>query len=429
MGYPARVVAEPETKNKRRWGRRAAIGIAASAVVVGGVWYGIHNIPGFGPAIADGVRSVLGPGVVAWIEDTAYGVADQVNVWRHGDEAPTTFWEAPAPSAPPAAVVPAAVVPAAVVPAAVVPAKVSTPMAEPGGTKTADATPCFPPPGFEAPFPKVATPGEGVWIVMGEGSRTGEPPSMAKTIVHPDPKRAFAAVAVVAMDLTRVSLHLVAGTTEPFAEKVPLEARPGLVPKGEHSDLVAVFNGGFKALHGHYGMMLEGTTFLPPRDVACTVGMYRDGAIKIRTWPAIEATENDMVAYRQTPACLVEQGELNAKLGEYNKNWGATVSGETVIRRSAIGIDASGRTLFYGLGEAVTAQSLARAMKAAGAQDAAQLDVNYAYPRFLLFDHPPGADPKAVSSLVPRIDYRPLDYVREPSPRDFFYVRKRHTQL
>ncbi|WP_235879716.1 phosphodiester glycosidase family protein [Polyangium aurulentum] len=411
-------MAEAEQKKKGRWGRRAAIGLGASAVVVGGVWYGIHNIPGFGPALADGVRSVLGPGVVAWIEDTAYGVADQVNVWRHGDEAPTTFWEAPPPSA--------------ALPAAVVPAKAPDPSADPGATKTADsktaASPAFPPPTFAAPYANVATPGDGVWIAMDEGSRPGEPPSMAKSIVHPDPKRGFAAVAVVAMDLTRVSLHLVAGTTEPFNEKIPTEARPGLVPKGEHADLVAVFNGGFKALHGHYGMMLEGTTFLPPRDIACTVGMYRDGAIKIRTWTAIAETAKDMVAYRQTPACLVEQGELNERLTEYNKNWGATVSGETVIRRSAIGIDATGRTLFYGIGEAVTAQSLARAMKAAGAQDAAQLDVNYAYPRFLLFDHPPGTERKAVSSLVPRIDYRSHDYVREPSPRDFFYVLKRHTE-
>jgi hypothetical protein len=67
-------------------------------------------------------------------------------------------------------------------------------------------------------------------------------------------------------------------------------------------------------------------------------------------------------------------------------------------------------------------------MKAVGAQDAAQLDVNYAYPRFLLFDHPPGADRKAVSSLVPHVDYRALDYVREPSPRDFFYVTRRRTE-
>src|SRR6185436_15920854 len=104
-------------------------------------------------------------------------------------------------------------------------------------------------------------------------------------------------------------------------------------------------------------------------------------------WPELKPSEGQMVGYRQTPPCLVEEGKTNAALDiEYNKKWGSTVSGETVIRRSAIGIDKAGRTLFYGLGEAVTAQSLSRAMKAVGAENAAQLDVNYAYPRFLLYE-------------------------------------------
>ncbi|WP_272459629.1 phosphodiester glycosidase family protein [Polyangium jinanense] len=403
----------PETDKKkkpRRWRRRAAIGLGVTFVAGGATWWAIHNVPGFGPALADGLRAVLGPSVVAWIEDTAYGLADRVNVWRHGDEAPTTFWETPASSSAALSAAPAP----EVVPAKVDVADASTPEA-----------PSFPPPRFDAPFTNVAATGDGTWLVMQEGSREGEPPVLVKAVVHPDPKRGFAAVAVVAMDLQRVAIRLVAGTTEPVSQNVPLSERPGLVPATEHAALIAAFNGGFKALHGQYGMMIEGKTFLPPRDIACTVGLYRDGAIRIGTWPTLAPTEAQMAAYRQTPACLVEGGELNTKLTEYNKNWGATVSGETVIRRSAIGIDAAGRTLFYALGEAVTAQSLARAMKAAGARDAAQLDVNYAYPRFLLFEHPPAAERRVVSSLVPHVDYRTHDYVKEPSPRDFFYITRR----
>src|SRR5262249_13702838 len=142
-----------------------------------------------------------------------------------------------------------------------------------------------------------------------------------------------------------------------------------------------------KAIHGHYGMMIDNETFLPPRDIGCTVAMYKDGGLKIRTWPAVKDSAPTMGAYRQTPPCLVEQGKVNDALEpvEYNRNWGATVSGETVIRRSAIGVDKTGRVLFYGLGEAVTAQALAHGMRAAGAEDAAQLDVNYSYPRFLFY--------------------------------------------
>jgi len=415
MRYLPRRVADEvkpaQAKEKqRRWPRRLAIGLAVTVVGVGGVWYGIHNIPGFGPALADGVRAVLGPSVVAWIEDTAYGIADDINVWRHKDDAPQTFWEVPASAQATSSAEPPPTLPAA--------SAAPTPPTNPNA-------PAFPPPRFEAPFPTVATPADGVWLELAEGRRGEDPPLLAKSIVHPDKKRPFAAVAVVAMDLTRINVRLVAGTTEPLSEKVSLAERPGLVPTNEHADLIAVFNGGFKALHGQYGMMLDGKIFLPPRDIACTVGLYRDGTIRIRTWPQISATQSDMVAYRQTPPCLVEQDTLNNKLTESTKNWGATVSGETVIRRSAIGIDASGKTLFYALGEAVTAQSLATAMKAVGARDAAQLDVNYAYPRFLFFDHPPAAERRAVLSLVPHVDYRSGDYVREPSPRDFFYITRR----
>jgi len=417
MRYLAARVADeakqaPTKAKKRRWPRRVAIGLAVTMVGIGGVWYGIHNIPGFGPALADGVRAVLGPSVVAWIEDTAYGIADDINVWRHKDDAPQTFWDVPSSAQ---ALGPADAPPT--VPAVASSSDAKAPTNPNGST--------FPPPRFEAPFPGVATPADGVWLELAEGRRGEDPPVLAKSIVHPDKKRPFAAVAVVAMDLTRINVNLVAGTTEPLSDKVSLAERPGVVPAAEHANLIAVFNGGFKALHGQYSMMLGGKIFLPPRDIACTVGLYRDGSIRIRTWPNVSSTQSDMVAYRQTPPCLVEQDVLNNKLTESTKNWGATVSGETVIRRSAIGIDASGKTLFYALGEAVTAQSLATAMKAVGARDAAQLDVNYAYPRFLFFDHPPAAERRAVMSLVPHVDYRSLDYVKEPSPRDFFYITRR----
>jgi hypothetical protein len=273
----------------------------------------------------------------------------------------------------------------------------------------------------------VAATGDGVWIAIAHGAREGEPPLMWKSIVHPDPKRTFAAVAIVAMDLQRLDLHLMAGTEEPASRTVAAADRPGLIPKAHLGALVGVFNGGFKATHGQYGMMVDGTTFLPPRDIACTVAFYRDGTMRIHTWPAVKDTEASMQAYRQTPPCLVEDGTVNPALSvETNRSWGATVSGETVIRRSAIGIDASGRTLFYGLGEAVTAHALAQAMHAAGARGSAQLDVNYAYPRFLFYGPMPGVDgPRATSAIIQSIEYERWDYVVGSSPRDFFYLTRR----
>jgi hypothetical protein len=408
-------VAEAEKPKKtKKWRRRAFIGLGFMAVGVPGLWVAIHEIPGFGPAVADGVRAVLGPGVVAWAEDTAYSIQDRIDRWRYQGAKPKTFWEAP-PAAPPA------------------PAPSSVPVAAPSASAqaTAPAAPEgeFPPAGFTPPVPAVASEGDGTWIPV-KDSADG-PPLMWKSVVHPDPKRNFAAVAVIAVDLTRINLHAVAGTQEPAGNKIPAERRPGIVPKEAFGDLVAAFNGGFKATHGHWGMMVDGDTFVPPRDVACTVAMYKDGPLKIRTWPAVKDDEAKLRYYRQTPPCLVEQGKINNSLEatEYAKGWGATVSGDTVIRRSAIGVDKSGRVLFYALGEAMTAQALAHAMRAVGAFDAAQLDVNYSYPRFLFFERATGDDlPKVGSSIIPGIKYQKTEYVGGPELRDFFYItRKRPT--
>ncbi len=409
-------MTEKTEKKKGKWLRRTLIGTGLVTVVgVPGLWVAINTFPSLGPALADGTRAVLGPGVIAWAEDVAYGVQDRIDRWRYKDDKPKTFWDAPTAGAPALA---ATSVPATVAKAAAAPGTTAAPAAdEPAG---------FPPPPFSAPVASVAAPGDGSWIPIDDGSKE---PIMAKAVVHPDPKRNFAAVAVVAVDLKRVDLHMVAGTQEPASDKVPADHRPGIVPREVFGDLVAAFNGGFKLMHGHYGMMLDGETFAPPRDVGCTVGLYKDGGVKIRTWQSMKETAGDMAGYRQTPPCLVEQGKVNDALEsvEYNKNWGATVSGDTVIRRSAIGLDKDGHTLFYALGEACTAQALAHAMHAVGASSAAQLDVNYSYPRFLFYTKTDSADPPAVSSaLIPGIKYQKHEYTGAPEARDFFYLTKKH---
>ena len=391
-------------KKRGRWGRRLLWGAGSTTVSVAALWTAIHEVPGFGPWIADTGRSILGQGAVAWIEDTAYGVADDINQLRYKDDKPKTYWEAPtdAPSA----------VPATPSPSASASADASAAPAEP------------PPPAFEPPQPTVATEVDGKWIPMADAS--GQAPAMYKTLVHPDAKRSFAAVALVAIQRKQIDLHLVAGKTEPASNAVPMDKRPGIVPEADQGELVAAFNGGFKAQHGHWGMMLDGETYVAPRDVGCTVAMMKDGSIKIGTWKDLQPSEGDMRWYRQTPPCLVENGETHKALEvEYAKGWGAAVGGETVIRRSALGLDATGRFLIFGLGDALTAQSLARAMKSAGAVAAAQLDVNYAYPRFLVYERVNGEVPKAKSAIIPDIKFRAAEYVGEPALRDFFYLTRR----
>ncbi len=372
------------------------------------LWAGIHFIPSLGPALADGVRAVAGPELVAWAEDTVYGIEDRVRRVVYRDAEPTTLWEVP--SALPDSPVPA--------PNVTAEAPVASASAAP-----AVAPPEFPPSAFKGPFDKVSTPSDGLWLPIQDPRDPRREPTLYKAMVHPDPKRPYTVVALIAIDATKLDVTLVAGTSEPESSDVPVAKRPGLIPSENHSDLVAAFNGGFKATHGHYGMMIDGAEFLPPRDIACTIAMYRDKSTRIQTWTRVKPTLDEMAAYRQTPPCLVEDGKTNPTLNyEYARGWGAAVSGDTVIRRSAIGISKSGKTLYYAFGESVTAQAVAHAMEAVGVESAAELDVNYSYPRFVFYGRAEAGLPRATTAIVPDIKFRPSDYVSEASSRDFFFV-------
>lgn len=376
----------PQKPRKSRWRRRAlAVVIVSTALVAGGT-VALHELPWLGPLAADGARKVVGPGPVAWVEDVVYGAEDVVNVALRSDEAPKVFWS-----------------------------QERRPLEEAlEGSAPAD---------FEPPYDAVSAVGDGVWAPM-RAITDPSPVALHKTLVHPDPKRPFAAVAIVAMELTALELALVAGVDEPESDRVPSTRRPGLVPRADLDELVAVFNGGFKAIHGRYGMRVDDDTFLPPREGACTISIEARG-VEIGTYSNLAVREAK--ALRQAPPCLVEHGAVNPALqGDLDKGWGASVSGQTIIRRSALGLSSDRRRLFYGLGDAVSARSLGEAMRAAGATDVAQLDVNQAFPRFLLVERSEGTI-EAKTPLIPDIRYSPSDYVGKPSDRDFFYVRRRRS--
>lgn len=387
-----------DQRTKARWKRRLLVAGAATVALGAGGWVAIHEIPGFGPWVAEGVRSVVGPEPVAWAEDVVYGIADWVNVKTRADEAPTTYWE-----------------PAAIEPIVIVDAKGQTIVLDP----KADA-----PASFEPPFAKVAATGDGVWTPF-RVSSDNTTVSMWRSLVHPDPKRPFAAVAVVAMDLAQVDLHAVAGTQEPKSRRVARADRPGIIPDADQKDLIAAFNGGFRAEHGNYGMRVGTHELLPPRDIACTLAKDGAGALTIRTFSAIKEQEPTFEWYRQTPPCLVEQGAPNkGLLHEFNKNWGAAVGGDTIIRRSALGMSKDGRYLYYALGDATTAQSIGKAMIAVGAFNAAQLDINFSYPRFFLYEHG-AAGPSIAEGIIPSLKHKPTEYVGISQQRDFFYVTRK----
>jgi hypothetical protein len=269
---------------------------------------------------------------------------------------------------------------------------------------------------------RTAKEGDGQWRAL---PSRGEALHVTTLRVHP--LQAGVTVTVVAIDLERASVHLVAGTLEPVSEAaIPETRRRGLVPADQHAALIAVMNGGWKAHHGHLGMRVGDDVFLPPREGGCAVALDRGGVV-VAPWSELSPREKDFEAYRQTPACLVLGGKPHEELvrDPMSRKWGATDKGGVEIRRSALGVDASGRYALFGLGENTTARGMADGMVAAGAVNAAELDVNWSYTRFFVYGD--GAEGKTVitKALVPKIEVKPNSYVERASERDFFYVAQR----
>jgi hypothetical protein len=253
---------------------------------------------------------------------------------------------------------------------------------------------------------------------------------MLKTLLHPDKERGWAELFVVAVDLRRVTLHAVPGTQEPKADNDAVDKkleRPAVIPPKDHEELLAAFNGGFMTEHGGYGMRLEGITLVAPKPKACTIAVYQNGAMQIAPWTDLEAEAPSMTWFRQAPECMVRSGKVHPGILwlSGNRKWGATLDGETVIRRSAIGLNAARDVLYVAITNHTNARVLAEGMKHAGAVDVAQLDVNWSYPKFVLFEPKEPGGPRKAVALASGFEFSEDEYIRKRSRRDFFYLMRK----
>jgi hypothetical protein len=390
-----------QARKPKRWRRRLTALLLLGGSMLG-LWIAVHRVPWLGPMVADGLRSVIGVEAVTKLEDIAYDVQDHVNQLWHRDEKPKAYWD--------------------------VPAKASTPApadTEAEGCKVPSFAPADVGP-FDA---KVNAGGDGQWVAITDERRPDAPALMYKTLIHPDARRSWSALSVVAIDLRQARLHMMAGTKEPMTETSEGRdyERAAVVPEEHRTALLAAFNGGFKAQHGHYGIKVDGLTLINPRIRSCWVAMFPDDQLVIGDWDRLKEREPKSLWWRQTPGCMVDRGELHEGLvSELNTHWGATLDGDTVIRRSAIGISKDGKTLYSGIGDHVTARALAQGMRHVGAESVAQLDVNWSYPKFVIFQpRSKGSSELVATKLCDGFEFTENEYVREPSLRDFFYLTKK----
>jgi len=308
--------------------------------------------------------------------------------------------------------------------------------------RTSRATPAptavMEPPPISPVITRTALAGEGVWRPLPTlGQPANEPSILWQTVFRPDPERPFAQVGLVAIDLSRSQLHIVVGTNEPVSDAPSRGLRTGVISAATLASgkLLAAWNGGFRATHGHYGMMTDGVTWLPPLDGMMTVGVDTDGRAAMGAWGRGIRPGDGWTAWRQNNPPLIEDGKISPDVVKYANTirWGASIDGAVFIWRSGMGITPDGRWLIYAAGNSLSAETLTVALQAAGAQDAMQLDVNATWERFVTFSDKPqtaqvgGKDVSLLATAVKLIDQMaggPTQFLA-PWERDFFYLTYR----
>ena len=259
--------------------------------------------------------------------------------------------------------------------------------------------------------------GEGVWTPYIQDSQ-GHVVAY-RTFLQPDPSRPYAVVAVVAFNLQATQLHFVLGTTEPYDKSVTQRASGAISPSDLASgQLIAAFNGGFKVEHGHSGAMANGLVAVPPKPGLATLVIDQNGKVKIGAWGVDINPGENMLAYRQNGLLIVKDGVVTPQVDD-PKYWGFTISGKTVTWRSAIGLDSTGKVLYYFAGGYLSINTLASAISQAGVQTAMQLDINNYWVHFdaiQIVNGNPTPQP-----LFTDMNQDPSRFLK-PWIRDFFYV-------
>lgn len=266
----------------------------------------------------------------------------------------------------------------------------------------------WPPPPIPPFFTKNPIPGEGEWILLDKDPfirvNPGQAAAFATTFVRTDRERTYTRIYVTVWDPRQVALHPVAGTVEPAGADGA--AGPGVIPRSGQTlgRLVAATNGGFQALHGEFGMMVDGHVYLPPKPFAATIATLRDGSTGFGTWPEDTTTiPPEITGYRQNLTPLVRDQQLNP----YKRTWwGGTPPGwEDRIHTTRSGMCLTKEHFVaYFYGNDIDADVLGQAMVQARCELGLHLDMNPGHTGLEFYR----ADPEA--------QYKPLE---RPLQRDW----------
>jgi hypothetical protein len=365
-----------------------------TALVILGLLIFLANQPGFVANGADVLRSIIGDKAVANLETGLFQIQDKVQQTKYkaGLLSPSNPWQ----TSQAGAVEPMA------------------PVLNESATVEQSNIDVWNP---EALKPIGNILGEGIWLPFINDS-TGKTFAF-RTFLNPDPKRPYVTIAIVALDLTNARLHYVLGINEPHEAGYP--RGNGLMAEKDKTAgvLLAMFNGGFRGIHGHFGAMSNGILALPARDGYGTIAIYNDGSVDIGAWGSDIQSGADMQSWRQNGPLIVQNGQINPRVYvNSTQDWGYTVNGETPTWRSAVGISQDKKTLYYFSGLGMTMERLANSIIDTGATDAIQLDMNNFWVLFTAV-HSQNNE-MTLEPLLPNMEN--IDRYLKPSGRDFFYL-------
>lgn len=401
------------------WVVTLGILLAVCLLVTAVPYLAIEVWPSLGAQAADLARGILGDQIVAQVENTVLQAQDDFKQWEYGGAGvqPVTPGLSEALPVTTAADEVPAITLQETEAAPAISAQPTVPLSAPAGTATPLPTPTL----WLPPQVAIAdrSTSEGQWTPY-LWDLSGRPVAYL-TSFHPDPTRIYAYVVIVAFDLQHTRLHFVLGFDEPASTIVVL--RSGRIPAEDLQvgRLLAAFNGGFKAQHGHFGVMANGTTLIPPRAGLGTVGLSAIGQVQIGVWGKDMNLSPQWIAWRQNGPLIVQNGQINPHTADPDpQSWGYTTYGVTATYRSALGISQDGQILYYAVGPSLTLPVLTTAIQQAGAFQAMQLDINAFWVHFEAF-RAEGKNMTAVPLLDAMKGIGEHRYLTGSS-RDFFYL-------
>lgn len=422
--------SDKSTRNRRVLRVVIATSLAAVLLTCAGTLAIVEFWPEVGARVAVQLRDYFGPQMVARLETVVFQIQDGFKQWQYqdSDQQVDIPWGSPQASRETRA--------RTSTPLPATPTLLSTPTVAAQDLLTPSPDEDLSMDRLPSPTPSATAliwqlsdleslgslEGEGVWqpyLYDPAGNVIAR-----RTYLQPDPARPYAIVAVVAIDLSATQLHFVLGFTDPGLPEGP--KGDGLIPE-EHrqsESLVAAFNGGFRTANGMYGAMSDGIEALPPVEGIATIGIYRDGQVRMGSWGDEIDKSPDLTAWRQNCSLVIDAGEISTKV--YNDSivdWGGTISNQIVTKRSGLGLNKTGQTLYYFAGPSLSMPALADAMLASGVHYGMLLDINNFWVHFTAIREEAGnlvGEPLLPEQMIDKVD-RYLG----ASPVDFFYITLR----